>query len=512
MNFLEFLNFRYSMTLRIWPLICIIIPCPCIEMPAYDSYEMPIKVFSINSNPNFIQPWQNNQICEIDGSGCVIEENQILTSAHIVGNCQFLMVRKPGDPKKYTAKVIYVGYDCDLAILAVNEKSFFNDIVPVELGELPKIEDKIKIIGYPIGGDSVSITEGVISRIEPTRYSHSGRKLLAIQTDAAINQGNSGGAAIKDGKLIGIAFQAMQHANGIAYIIPVTIIRHFLDDIKRNGTFTGFPDLGLDIGYSKMENPAIRKWAKMRPDQSGVLITSLSQREVKKGLLKVNDVLMSIDDVNLANDSSIYFRKNETIEFMHLIQNKFIGDKCRMHVLRNGKEISLDYILEQCIPLVPPRNFDVLPSYYIIGGFVFVPLTQNYLDSWGDWMQKAPSSLVVPRLNNQPTEEKSQIVVLSEVLADEFSVGYQNYRYMPVVSINGRTIKDFVEFIKILETYNEQYLKIEIEGDYNSFNSVVIDVPEARKSTLNILKRYRIPSDRSEDIRLWTVPKLDSAK
>lgn len=66
------------------------------------------------------------------------------------------------------------------------------------------------MVGYPIGGDTISVTSGVVSRIEVSSYSHGSAELLAIQIDAAINSGNSGGPALTDdGKCAGIAFQTL---------------------------------------------------------------------------------------------------------------------------------------------------------------------------------------------------------------------------------------------------------------------------------------------------------------
>ena len=79
--------------------------------------------------------------------------------------------------------------------------------------------------GFPIGGERLSITEGVVSRIEMFSYAHSQRCLLGVQIDAAINDGNSGGPVLRGGQLAGIAFQALESGENIGYAIPVPVIR-----------------------------------------------------------------------------------------------------------------------------------------------------------------------------------------------------------------------------------------------------------------------------------------------
>ena len=86
------------------------------------------------------------------------------------------------------------------------------------------------VVGYPTGGDNISVTKGVVSRVGFVTYSHAGRRLLAIQTDASINPGNSGGPTMQGNKVVGVAFEAMSNMENIGYSIPITIIKHFFND------------------------------------------------------------------------------------------------------------------------------------------------------------------------------------------------------------------------------------------------------------------------------------------
>ena len=78
--------------------------------------------------------------------------NKIITNAHNVANQTFLQVRKQGDQKKYIAKLISVGHECDLAILKVTDPEFYRNMSPLELGDLPELRDKVNVLGYPVGG------------------------------------------------------------------------------------------------------------------------------------------------------------------------------------------------------------------------------------------------------------------------------------------------------------------------------------------------------------------------
>ena len=114
---------------------------------------------------------------------------------------------------------------------------------------LPGLQEPVRVVGYPIGGVAISVTSGVVSRIEVTSYSHGCSELLGLQIDAAINSGNSGGPAFNTlDECVGVAFQSLKHedAENIGYVIPTPVIDHFITDYDRNGQYTGFPTLGLE--------------------------------------------------------------------------------------------------------------------------------------------------------------------------------------------------------------------------------------------------------------------------
>ncbi len=453
-----------------------------------------VKIFSVVSDPSFFQPWQNYQQNSSTGSGFVLDNGKIITNAHVVANQTFLQVRKQGDPKKYIARLINVGHECDLAILKVDDPAFYHNMQPLALGGLPELQDKVNVIGYPVGGDNISVTEGVVSRIEPIAYSHTGRELLAVQIDAAVNPGNSGGPVIKDGKVVGVAFQGLSQAQSIGYMIPLPVLQHFLKDVE-DGKYDGFPE--FDIFIMPMENPDIRVWAKMRPEDTGVLVTYLPPLEREKGVLQVNDVIMSVDGINIANDGTVPFRRDEVIFFETLIWQKYIGDICKMKILRNGQYLTVDYPAVAARPLTPRLTFDRIPTYYMTGGLLFVPLTMNYLFSWRDWRVNSPRRLSYLAEYGDISKECDQVVVISEILADEINQGYQNIRYQVVTGLNGKKIRNIRDLMTRLEEMKSGFMELELQDHVK----IVLDVNKCRAATERIMKRYRIPADRSKDLQ-----------
>jgi len=261
-----------------------------------------VKIFAMRSRPNYNQPWQNYPQRSATGSGFVISGNRILTNAHIVADQTFMMVRKPGVQKKYIARLEAIGNECDMAILKVEDPAFFDGLKALELGDLPELQTSVTVMGYPVGGDNISVTEGISSRIEPIVYSHSGRRLLAVQIDAAINPGNSGGPVLFNGKVAGLAFQGLSWGENIGYGIPASLLTHFLDDIE-DGIYNGYPELGA--AFLNSQNLALRKSIGLPSTKNGAILCYIDPFGSAANFLKSGDALLSINDYAIASDGTI---------------------------------------------------------------------------------------------------------------------------------------------------------------------------------------------------------------
>ncbi|HHH10730.1 MAG TPA: serine protease, partial [Sorangium sp.] len=156
-------------------------------------YQSVVRIFATTLRPDYAVPWQSAAPQSGTGSGVIIAPGRILTGAHVINDATFLQVQKVSDPNKMVARVAAVSHDCDLALLEVDDPRLMKDVTPEQLGALPTLRDRVSVVGYPVGGEEISITEGVVSRIEMQRYAHSERSMLAVTVDAAINEGNSGG-------------------------------------------------------------------------------------------------------------------------------------------------------------------------------------------------------------------------------------------------------------------------------------------------------------------------------
>jgi S1-C subfamily serine protease len=464
-----------------------------------DVREAIVKVYVVSNSPDYYNPWSMQGPQGGSGSGCIIENNLILTNAHVVSDHTFLQVRKYGETERYQAQVVAVSHLTDLALLKVEDPAFFAGEPALLFGELPETQQEVLVYGFPMGGDMLSITKGIISRIEHQPYVHSSSTFLAGQIDAAINPGNSGGPVLVNDKIVGVVMQGITSSQNIGYMVPVPVIRHFFDDLK-DGTYDGYPSLG--VGLQDMENQGLRKYYQMEEGLSGVLINQIIPGSPADGYLQAGDILLSIGDYTVGNDGTVEFRTNERTQLTYVIQQKQIGEKVQMEILRKGKKISLDLNLFRSLKkdrLVPMEEYETLPSYYIYGGLIFCPLSKNLLDIWGpQWYQSAPKELIFPLLNNNiPEKEGQQVVVLLKTLAANVNEGYQDVNSWVVDKVNGEKIWNLSDLVKKVENSLDPYIIFEDKWG----QQIVIDREKAENTHQEILETYRIPFDRSEDLR-----------
>ncbi|XP_061338611.1 protease Do-like 9 isoform X3 [Gastrolobium bilobum] len=466
-------------------------------LPAMDSV---VKVFCVHTEPNFSLPWQRKRQYSSSSSGFVIGGRRVLTNAHSVEHYTQVKLKKRGSDTKYLATVLAIGTECDIAMLTVDDDEFWQGMSPVEFGDLPTLQDAVTVVGYPIGGDTISVTSGVVSRIEILSYVHGSTELLGLQIDAAINSGNSGGPAFNDkGMCVGIAFQSLKNEDveNIGYVIPTPVIIHFIQDYEKNGGYTGFPILGVE--WQKMENPDLRMAMGMRPDQKGVRIKRIDPTAPESKVLKPSDVILSFDGVDIANDGTVPFRHGERIGFSYLISQKYTGDEAAIKVLRNSENFKFDIKLDSHKRLIPAHSKGRPPSYYIIAGFVFTTVSVPYLRSeYGkEYVYEAPVKLLDKLLHSLPQSPDEQLVVLSQVLVADINIGYEDIVNTQVLAFNSKPVKNLKSLASMVESCDDEYFKFDLDYD----QIVVLRAKTAKAATLDILATHCIPSAMSDDLK-----------
>ncbi|HOT05707.1 MAG TPA: serine protease, partial [Atribacter sp.] len=464
---------------------------------ASDISDAIVKVYAVSDPPDYLNPWNMMGPSSVTGSGAVIEGNRILTNAHVVSDLTFIQVRRYGDTQRYPARLLAISHQCDLALITVDDPSFFQGIDPLPTGDLPATNQEVLVYGFPMGGDTLSITKGVVSRIEHQPYVHSSITLLAGQIDAAINPGNSGGPVIVDGKIVGVVMQGIPSSQNIGYMVPAPIIKHFFEDLS-DEQLDGFPNLGVYMQY--MENPDIREKYTMPVNITGVLVNQVIPGSSADGIIQPGDVILSIDDSPIANDGTVEFRAKERTNLAYIVQKHQIGDDLNLKILRNGKVQNLSVNLSSSYEknwLIPYEQYETLPTYYIYGGLVFSPLSINLFNIWGSsWFNNAPKELVALLANNIPTVEGEQVIILLRVLPASVNDGYQNYAPWIVKKVNGKEVLNMKELVQTIENDDDNLFVI-LENNTNQ--QIVLNREKVKQANPQILATYKIREDRSLD-------------
>ena len=489
------MSIRNSKSVRSWLLAVLVginLPVMAQNSEIRDIEDSVINIYTTQAAPDYFTPWRLLTPRQSSGSGSVIAGNQILTNAHVVANASYVQAQKHNDPRRYQARVSFISHEADLALITVDEPGFFSDLKALAIGDMPDPQQEVSVYGYPIGGKSLSITKGILSRIEQQVYAHAGAFFLAGQIDAAINPGNSGGPVIVDQQIAGVVMQANAggRAENLGYFVPPSIIRHVLRDSEDN-KHDGFPDLGFRT--QTLDSPAAKAAYGLSKNQDGVLVIKVFDNSPAAGILQENDVIIKIDDFEIADDGSIKLSENLLTNYKHAIDLHHIDDTISITYSREGVVMTGELLAQRALDsysLVAGEQFDKIPEYYIYGGVLFVPLNMNLIKRWGnDWGRTAPVSLLQAR-NEWTAPDRQELVVALQVLAADVNLGYHDWRNWVVNFVNGEPVRDFTHFSDLIKHNLEQNVVFENENGYQ----MVINHEEAIASEQDILDQYRIPA------------------
>lgn len=328
-------------------------------------------------------------------------------------------------------------------------------------------------------------------------YSHSHCRALAVTVDAAVNSGNSGGPVVSEesGLIIGVAFQgyAGSDIEGQGHMVPSPIIQRFLAAVAATRN-PGLPSLGVYLQL--LQSPALRARLKMRDSQTGVLVTSIEHGSCSDGVLRSGDVLLDLDGVAIANDGTCLVL-GRRLALAAVLHQRYFGDKLPLTVLRDGKALKLNVELTQMPGLVPRGQYDVTPPYYLCAGLLFQPLCHEYLSTWQE-LKDAPPHLLVLHYDGVRSKLRTQVVMLTQILADEANMGYSGESHgMDVVThVCGEPVGDMRNLVTALQAARasgKPFIEIDTaRGDLVS--RVVLDAAHIAAADARIQARYHVPS------------------
>lgn len=454
-----------------------------------------VRIVNHSQRGDWASPWDSSLVGEVSGSGFVIEGGLVMTNAHVVSDSRLLLIQTNNNPDTHVAEVVFIAHDCDLALIRPVEEGALADIPPLRFGELPELGATVDTLGFPAGGLRVSSTRGVVSRIEHQLYVHSGIDVhVAVQTDAAINAGNSGGPVMRGSEVVGVAFQTDIELQNVGYFIPPEVIERFLLDVK-DGHYDGYPELGVD--EANLVNPAFRSFVGLDDNETGVAIHGVTPGCSAEGLLLDGDIVLAVNDRLVANDGTVS-DEHTRIPFGLLVDRMQIGETVTLHILRDGSRLELKIPLHGC-PMLRRRAhaYDRLPRYLVYGGLVFVELELETLKTFGEnWNYDAPTALLTEFLV-RPLREPELIqqarVVLLRRLKHPVNADFAYFRNQVVERVNGQTITSLDDLVSTLDRQDAEFQVFE----FSTGNRVGVLVRRSAEAAgAEILESYGIEQDR----------------
>jgi S1-C subfamily serine protease len=451
-----------------------------------------VRITATSVEPDYKAPWNAGGLQRGVGAGFVIDGSRIMTNAHIVSNSRYLTVERDGDPNKYRARVLFIAHDCDLALITVDAPNFFKNMLPLKFGGIPALESAVSAYGYPIGGERMSVTTGIVSRVDFQLYTHSSiDQHLAIQISAQINPGNSGGPVMQNGKVVGVAFQGYSGdvAQGVAYMIPTPVVHRFLKDIS-NGHYDKYADLG--ITFSKLQNQAQRRFLGLKDDDRGVLVNTVVAAGPSADILRPGDVLLTIDDHRIASDSNVEL-EGERAEFQEVVERKFNGDSVKFDILRDKQPMTVSIKLYTPWPYrIQGHSYDVRPRYVLYGGLLFQPLNLDLLEAY------RPTDLRIRHffeyfVLEQLYLEHPDVILLTNILPDPINTYLAPYRGGIVDEINGRKIRTLDELASAFAETPERFV-IRMIGDGPP---LVLERNKVEAARERIKTRYNVSKEKN---------------
>lgn len=490
--------------------------------------DIVVKVHGTGVRPSYLQPWQVKSQTTWTGTGFILPGRRIMTNAHVVADSTVLQVTKQEDPQKFRASLICVAHDIDLALMGVEDESFWEGLPhAVFASDIPDLYSEVKAVGFPTGGATVCVTKGIVSRIDAQVYVHprilgigsysrnSPGFVLILQIDAAINPGNSGGPAFDEhGRVIGIASSGLPNQQNVGFIIPSTIAKMFISEVDATSRWSGISECGVQL--IELESKSMRRFLGMG-DSNGVLVSDVAPLGALHELLREGDVLTHIDGLDVTNEGDIPFMVGGQKVFLSLdavITMKAKGESTAFRILRDGVVMELNATLGPIPPLAPRFHaYDSIPDFVLIGGLVFtrgtVPLYREYLEAR---KKKSPYPYVADvqvwkYFDSYKEDRDHELVVLLTILTHDVNIGYGLGHVGILEAFNEQKVRSLHELARMYGQHmrksneGEEFLRFRTFQDERANKAersvrpdIVLELAKVESADRDICATNRIPN------------------
>ncbi len=424
---------------------------------AVQAKELSLVRVNVTGQPyDYFRPWQKKAPFSKRALGAVLAHDRVLITADLIANQNYVELERAETGEKSAAAVVVVDYEANLALIEPNDKNFLKGLQPLDLALDTVVGDKLSAWQLEATGAPV-VTEGIVTTIGITRYPADVADFLTYRLSIPMQYRDNSYTVplVKNNKLAALLLR-FDPRTQVMDAIPAPIIAHFLKDAS-SPKYQGFPSLG--ITFFPTRDPELREYAGQKTNSGGVYVTNVEagQPAAKAGL-QAGDIITAVENHEIDQNGNYVDPLYGKLGFGNLLTAKvYVGDTVPLHVTRGEKPLTLNVTLEHRSEddyVVPPYNIDEAPSYYVLGGLIFQELTRQYLKEWGaNWQKDAPQDFVyLDKFQSELFPEgHRKVVILSQVLPANGTLGYDDFSYLVVKKVNGMEIHslgDLAEAVK----------------------------------------------------------------
>jgi S1-C subfamily serine protease len=420
---------------------------------------------------DYFRPWQKKAAFSKRGLGAVLPRGRVIVTADLVGNQNYVELERAESGEKTAANVQVIDYEANLALLEPSDKKFLDGLSPLEIASDTVVGDRLAAWQLESTGALV-VTEGLVTTVQMMRYPIEVGQFLAYRMSITMQYRENSYTVplVKNNKLAGLLLRYDARSQ-LLDVIPAPIITHFLKDADGEH-YRGFPTAGFS--FFPTRDPQLRAYAGQTGKPGGVYVTSVEPDSpaMKAGLL-VGDIVTQIGNNEIDQNGNYVDPLYGKMEFTNLLTSRvFAGDSVSFQIQREGKPMPLNITLDHRSAkdyVVPPYSMDQAPSYLVYGGLIFEELSRQYLKEWGpNWQKEAPPRFVyLDRYQSEFFPEGNRrVIVLSQVLPTNNTIGYDDLAYLTVTKINGKEVKSLAEVAEAIKQPIEGgFIKVETQED-----------------------------------------------
>lgn len=434
---------------------------------------------------NYRIPWATERT-RTSKEGLAISGKRILTTADDMDGHTLVRVQKNADGKWWQAKVTWVSYPTNLALLEVDDASFWEGVPAARLSDQIPQEGDAQVFRWNQGRVekwSAEINKVIVGAGQMSFVQH-----LQLNVDSKINGAGWAEIVVRDGEVVGLTTSA---TDDNLKVMPTAFVKRILE-ARESGEFTG---LGFfDFGWQAAVNETTTEAFGLPEGKEGVLVTQTGLRTGKESVLQSRDIILEMDGFSITREGLYEDPEFGRLPLTNLAtRNHFASDSVEMVVWREGEEVSLTYELPEVVyqsEQVPDSVFDKDPEYLVAGGLLFMPLTGPYLATFG----RSQPFLFDYYSNTDVESDRDGLIVIAAVLPDPYTIGYDSLAGSLVDEINGRKIESLADVLLAFRSPPNGFHELQFFPEH-TVTKAVVDVGRLEAATARVLLRYSIPAE-----------------